>query len=449
MSGRERIIVIAAVITCIILASAVLLLTPPPLITEPVDPYLVAEEIARDHATAALVEFIVAGPGLAEDEAWKGATIGGESLLFFDRNGRPFVYQYSVKSGGMVIGSINIAARTVLGGSVMEYGITSPTFDPDDAIRLAVATTERTYPGWIIQEALPCYAPPVTGVLIWAMAVNDTEKLFLIDPASGMIVEREPADKCAAVDHLGRTLDPDEIESRIAVWRDINARYHEILSFAEGHDIDLRQILSEDDFESYMEFFRQREIVSTRTPPPVTPLSESELIAQQRELEEWQRTAEWDVAIAYDAALSDDEISAAIAEHLGEGSLPGGIRTSPGRSWLCLNASAANFAGYRARLENHSAFLVFCASDAFFWSVIENPKSVDDRTLWLLDIGQNPPEMDQEDIKNLLLAEGFPLEEIRFARMRSYPQDRDGREQFAERLNADARLLFVMKEYLM
>lgn len=136
-------------------------------------------------------------------------------------------------------------------------------------------------------------------------------------------------------------------------------------------------------------------------------------------------------------------------EHLGEGSLPGGIRTSPGRSWLCLNASAANFAGYRARLENHTAVLVFCASDAFFWSVIENPKSVDDRTLWLLDIGQNPPEMDQEDIKNLLLAEGFPLEEIRFARMRSYPQDRDGREQFAERLNADTRLLFVMKEYLM
>ena len=120
MSGRERIIVIAAVITCIILASAVLLLTPPPLITEPVDPYLVAEEIARDHATAALVEFIVAGPGLAEDEAWRGATIGGEFVLFFDRNGRPFVYQYPVKSGGMVIGSINIAARTVMYTKILE-----------------------------------------------------------------------------------------------------------------------------------------------------------------------------------------------------------------------------------------------------------------------------------------------------------------------------------------
>jgi hypothetical protein len=32
--------------------------------------------------------------------------------------------------------------------------------------------------------------------------------------------------------------------------------------------------------------------------------------------------------------------------------------------------------------------------------------------------------------------------------MRAYSGDRDGREQFAQGLNADARLLFVMKEYL-
>lgn len=448
MNRPGCIVVIAAAITCIVLANAILFLASSPRLAEPADPYLVTEETARDHATAALVEFIVAGPGYLEDKAWMSAIIGDDSVLFFDRNGRPFVYQYPVKSGGMVIGNIKVAARTILGGSVMEYGTSSSTFDPDDALQMAIATTEHTYPGWKIQKALPCYAPPITGVLIWVKTVNDTEKLLLLDPASGMIVEREPANEDAVVDHLGRTLDPDEIESRIAVWRNSNTRYREILSFAESHDIDLRERLSEDDSESYKEFFRLQEVSSTGTPPPATPLSGSELIAQQRELEEWQMTAEWDIAIAYDAALSDDEISSIITEHLGDGSLPGGIKTSPGISWLCLNATTTEFAGYRALLENHRAFLVICASDAFFWSVLENPKSVDGRTLWLVDIGQNPPEMDREEIKNLLLAEGFPLEEIRFARMRSYPQDRDGREQFAERLNADPHLLFVMKEYL-
>ena len=102
---RWSLAAVAAGIACIVIASTVLLCAPPPE-AEPGDPYLVAEEIARDHATAALVEFIVAGPGLTEGVAWRNATIGAGPVLFADRNGRPFVYHYPVESGGTTIGSI-------------------------------------------------------------------------------------------------------------------------------------------------------------------------------------------------------------------------------------------------------------------------------------------------------------------------------------------------------
>jgi hypothetical protein len=446
MTGRSQILTVAGIV-CIVLASVVFL-TLPPAEAELADPYLVAEEAARDHATAALVEFIVAGPGLTEGEAWRSATIGAGSVLFFDRNGRPFVYHYPVESGGVAIGSIKVAARTVLGGGVIEYGTTPSTFDPEDAIPLAVAAAERTYPGWNILDALPCYAPPVTGVLVRAITVNDTETLLLIDPVSGRMVEREPADEgTAAVDHRGRVLNEDEIEDKIADWRGTDARYREILAFAGRHGIDLRLPLSEEDFELYEEFFESRKVSPTRTPPPSTPIPESELIARQKELEEWQRTVDWEIAVAYDAGMPDDEISAVIEEHLGEGSIPGGIKTGSSYVWLCLNATNAEFAGYRDRLENHATVQVVDASEAFFMSLLENPRTAGDRTLWLFSISHDRPEMDPEEITSLLLAEGFPLEEMRFARMNSYPGDRDGREQFAQRLNADARLLFVMKEY--
>ncbi len=446
MTGRSLTVAIAG-IACIVVASVVFL-TFPPAEAEPADPYLVAEETARDHATAALVGFIVAGPGLTEGEAWRSATIGAGSVLFFDRNGRPFVYHYSVESGGAAIGSIKVPARTVLGGGMIEYGTTPSTFDPENAIPLAVTAAERAYPGWNILDALPCYAPPITGVLVRVMTANDTETLLLFDPASGRMVEREPADEGAAVvDHRGRVLTRDEVEERVADWRGTDVRSREILAFAEDREIDLRQPLSEESFELYEEFFETRKVSSTWTLPPGTPIPESELIARQKELEEWQRTAEWEIAVAYDAGMSDDEISAIIEGHLAGGSIPGGIETGPTYTWLCLNATTAEFAGYRARLENHATVLVVDANRAFFMSLLENPRTVGDRTLWLFDIGQNPPEMEEEDITNLLLAEGFPLEKMRFARMTAYPGDRDGREQFAERLNGDARLLFVMKEY--
>ncbi|MCK9306968.1 MAG: hypothetical protein M0P17_05515, partial [Methanoculleus sp.] len=147
--------------------------------------------------------------------------------------------------------------------------------------------------------------------------------------------------------------------------------------------------------------------------------------------------------------MPDDEISAIIEEHLGGGSLSRGIKTGPAESWLCLNATTTEFAGYRAGLESHATFRVVDANEAFFMSLLENPRTVGDRTLWLFGISHDRPGMEEEEITALFLAEGFPLEEMRFARINSYPGDRDGREQFAERLNADARLLFVMKEYRM
>jgi len=226
-----------------------------------------------------------------------------------------------------------------------------------------------------------------------------------------------------------------------AAWHDTNVRYRGPLSFAERHGIDLRQPLSEEDFERYVDFFENLTVSPAPIPEPDTA-------AWERELEEWQQRADWSIGVAYNAELPDDEVFAVIEEHLGS-SPPGGLWTSPADTWFCLNATTAEFAGYRVILENHTVVRITDASEAFFMSVIENPKTVGDRTLWLFDIGQkNLSRMTSGEITDLLLAEGVPVERIRIAYMRAYSGDRDGREQFAQGLNADARLLFVMKEYL-
>ncbi|CVK31320.1 hypothetical protein [Methanoculleus bourgensis] len=209
-------------------------------------------------------------------------------MLFADRNGRPFVYHYPVESGGTTIGSIKIAARTVLGGPVMDYGTTPPTaFDPDDAVSWAIAATERIYPGCSVRDARPCYASPVAGVLVRAATADGTETCLLFDPASGrMVDEWVPTEEDAVVvDHLGRILDQDEAEGRVVAWHEADVRYRGTLSFAERHGINLRQPLSEEDFERYVDFFENLAV----SPAPDTPIPEPDTAAWERELEEWQQ----------------------------------------------------------------------------------------------------------------------------------------------------------------
>jgi len=416
---------------------------------ESIDPYTVPEDTARDHAVAALIEFIVAGPGSEEGEMWRNATVGSGSILLYDLNNSPFVYHFTVESGDTEIGGIKVAARKVLGASVLWYE-TTPAGSPGnlaDEIPDAIDVVEERYPGSVIQSAVPCYAPPVTGILVRIESEDGAEKGLLVDPESDSVVrERDLSrNETAVVDHLGNVLSEDEIKRRIDDWNNINQNYSDILEFAEEHGIDLEQPLSNKDFSRYARYFETP--VSSPVPsPPDEP--EPEETNSNQDLEEWQSTADWNLAAAFDADMPDEEVAAVIEEYLPEGAWVK-VREKPRNFWIYLRATNAQFDAYKAALENHREVHVCDDEDAFFIDILENPKTEGDYTIWAIDISQNPVGVDQDDLFDQLVREGFPLETMKIADIQAQFQDDDEKQEAARQLNGDERVLFVMKEFLL
>jgi len=408
------------------------------------DPYVVSENVAGDHAKASLIEFIVAGPGMEEDN-WRNATITPEPILFYDRWGRPCVYHFPVESDGKTIGAFKIAARTILGCSVMYYEVTPSRFDPARSIPDAIAAAEYRYPGCTVLSALPCFSPPLTGVLVCIETVDAEGKSLLVDSTSGDIIdERECRDEESnAMDHLGTVLAGDEIEERIARWNSIDTYYRQTIASGESYGIDLSRPLSSSGFTYYSECF---EGLPPAMPGPQPTISESERVPRQKALEEWQQSAEWDLSVAFDADLLDRDALAIIEEYY-KGDQPNTIKARPENFWIYLNATAGEFPAYRDRLLNHPTVYVCDDKEAFFMSILQNPKAAGNNILWALDISQNPPGVTQEENFHMLLEEGFPLRTMKIVRMKTWGWDNDAREELARRINEDEHVLFVIKGY--
>ncbi|HDR74135.1 MAG TPA: hypothetical protein ENN85_09560 [Methanoculleus sp.] len=414
---------------------------------ESIDPYTVPEDIARDHAVAAIIEFIVAGPGSEEGEMWRNATVGSGSVLLYDLNNRPFVYHFPVESGDAEIGGIKVAARKILGASVLWYETTpagSPGNLPDE-IPNAIDVAEERYPGSIIQSAVPCYAPPVTGILVGIESEDGAEKGLLVDPERGSVVRERDlgGNETAVVDHLGNVLSEDEIERRIETWNTTSQNYSDIFEFAEEHGIDTEQPLSNEDFSRYARYFESPAPVPS---PPAEP--EPEETGSNQDLEEWQSSAEWNMAAAFEAGMPEEEIAAVIETYLPEAARVE-VREKPRNFWIYLTSTNAEFGAYKADLENHPDVHVCGDEDAFFVDILENPKTRGDYTLWAIDISQNPVGVDQNDLFEQLVREGFPLETMKIVDIQAQFQDDEEKEEAARQLNEDERVLFVMKEFLL
>ncbi len=126
-------------------------------------------------------------------------------------------------------------------------------------------------------------------------------------------------------------------------------------------------------------------------PPPRTQptISESERIAREEELEAWQQSADWHISVAFDADTPDEEILAVVEEYL----RPPGPAVHPARPLnfgIYLNATNEAFPAYREYLLNHPTIYVCDDTEAFFVSILENPKAAGSNTLWAIDVSQIP-----------------------------------------------------------
>lgn len=414
------------------------------------DPHAVPESTARDHAVAALIEFIVAGPGSMEGEMWRHATVGNESLLLYDRYNRPFVYHFPVESDGTDIGGIKVAARKVLGGPIMTYETTSLRSyyaALSEKIPDAIDIAKNKYPGSVVESSVLCNAPSVTGIFVTIKTEEGVEKVLIIDPEKGSVVSERKTkdDDTSVVDHLGKVLSEDEITTRTAGWEKMDQYYSGILAFAQEREIDTQRPLSDRDFSCYADYFETTASLPVISTPAETPGSgEGE---RDRELEEWQRTADWDLTVAFDVDTTDEEARAVIEEYFPD-DVSIKVRTEPRSFWIYLNATNEQFDAYKTDLERYPGVHVCDDDEAFFIEIIENPKTRGNYTLWAIDICPESIEVDENDVFDRFVEDGIPLEAMKIVEIRC-SLDKDEREMAAVQLNGDERVLFVMKEYLM
>lgn len=414
------------------------------------DRYAVPESTAYDHAVAALIEFIVAGPGSTEGEMWRNATVGTEPVLFYDLYDRPYVYHFPIKSDGTDIGGIKVAARKVLGGSIMAYETTSlmPFYAAlSEKIPDAIDIAEDRYPGSVVESSALCTASSVTGVLVTITTKEGVEKVLFIDPEKRSVVsERETKDDdMSVVDHFGNVLSEEEVATRIAAWERMDQYYSGILEFAERQRIDTRRPLSDEDFSRYADYFENTASLPVISMPPETPGSEK--TGRDPELEEWQRNADWDTVVAFDAGTSDEEARAVIEKYFPD-NVSIQLRTKPRFFWIYLNATEERFNAYKREMERYPGVHVYDDREADFLEIIENPKTRGDDILWAIDICPDSSEVDKRDVFDRFVEDGIPLNAMKIVEIKGCSLDKEEKEKAAVQLNGDERVLFVMKEFL-
>jgi len=413
------------------------------------DRYAVPESTAYDHAVAALIEFIVAGPGSTEGEMWRNATVGTEPVLFYDLYNRPYVYHFPIKSDGTDIGGIKVAARKVLGGSIMAYETTSlmPFYATlSEKIPDAIDVAKDRYPGSVVESSALCTASS-TGVLVTVTTGDGVEKVLFIDPEKRSVVsERETKDDdMSVVDHLGNVLSEEEVATRIAAWERMDQYYSGILEFAERQEIDTRQPLSDEDFSRYADYFENTASLPVISMPSETPGSEKN--GKDPELEEWQRNADWDTVVAFDADTSDEEVRAVIEKYFPD-NVSIQLRTKPESFWIYLNATEEQFNAYRREMEKYPGVQICDDEEAYFLEIIENPKTRGDFILWAIDICPDSTDVDKKDVFDRFVEDGIPLNAMKVVEIQGCSQDKEGKEKAAMQLNGDEHVLFVMKEFL-
>ncbi len=160
-------------------------------------PEPVERDRAREHALlASRREWAGGVPGF---EGWHAVEVDPEPLVLHDLNGWPLFYEFLVRRGNSVVGSIKTAASRLVGAPVLTLEHGPLGWDPDRARREAEKSVRQLSPNAeILGTELVCYAYPKVGVRVDLKergARDNRPRSLIFDAADFSPVSRFGADE--------------------------------------------------------------------------------------------------------------------------------------------------------------------------------------------------------------------------------------------------------------
>jgi hypothetical protein len=159
-----------------------------------IDANYVPIDIARNHASFALLEFASLG-ALGEKEKWINAEVNPKPIEIYDINGKKLFYLFSIEKKNQKIGEIKIAASKLLGGSVITIGEQDKSIDLTTLEKKVLSEISlRSTQDSPSSAQIVCYQYPKIGMIAHYIdpMTKETRKIILDANDFSVIPDRSP-----------------------------------------------------------------------------------------------------------------------------------------------------------------------------------------------------------------------------------------------------------------
>ena len=128
------------------------------------DANLIPKDELLEHVYLSVLCSSAAGIPIIAD--WAKASVTKVPVNIFDINGKPLFYDYTIKKGAEVLGTVRACASKILGSPVISYEVGSRYWDFEVAVKKLTPRVKKEYPRLkIIGTKLVCYSYPKIGVM--------------------------------------------------------------------------------------------------------------------------------------------------------------------------------------------------------------------------------------------------------------------------------------------
>jgi hypothetical protein len=125
---------------------------------------LIPKDELLEHVSLSVLRSTAIGlPGIAD---WKSGGVKKEPLEIYDINGKLLFFDYTIKKGTEILGTVRACASKILGSPVIAHELGQRFWDHEAAIKKLIPKVKREYPRQkILSTKLVCYSYPKLGVM--------------------------------------------------------------------------------------------------------------------------------------------------------------------------------------------------------------------------------------------------------------------------------------------
>jgi hypothetical protein len=125
---------------------------------------LIQEDELLEHVSLSVLRNTAVGIPVIMD--WSKAAIAKVSMKIFDINGKPLFFDYTIRKGTEILGTVRAGASRILGAPVIAYEVGPRFWDFELAVKKLTPRIKKEFPKWkILDTKLVCYSYPKLGVM--------------------------------------------------------------------------------------------------------------------------------------------------------------------------------------------------------------------------------------------------------------------------------------------